>query len=42
MQGKRGKLFLIAILSALFAVALVYQTGFAAERVVVLKVPGCV
>jgi hypothetical protein len=39
---KKGKMILIAILATLFALAPVYQTGFAAERVVVLKVPGCV
>ena len=42
MRGKRGKVLLIAVLALLFALALVYQTGFAAERVVLLKVPGCV
>ena len=42
MKGKQAKVLLIAILATLFALAFVYQTGFAAERVVVLKVPGCV
>ena len=42
MKGKRGTVLALAILVALVALAAVHQPAFGADRVVVLKVPGCV